>query len=739
MRHPAAHIVLPFLLAAASIATAQVPPPAGRGMVLPTPGGSGGAKEGTVEATNPNDKGEVSSINLVDADTHAVLDLIERYTKREILRSQDLPVVKINFTSRSPMTTDDAVRVLESLLSINGVGITDIDARYRRAVPANRLQQNVPVLRDGTSTTAEPNSNRMYAQFFKLEYLLTTEALPLVTPVLSTGTPVAFEKSNSILVVDTLANLKRIEELLSRIDKPAEPLQKPFFKDFKHISAADALVVLQNLQKGPLKTRLETSSFELDERTNSLMIFTHPANYELLNPILAKLDADVAPVVKTDIIPLKYAYASDVVDLIQQIMTGEGSGSSSGSSTRTGSSRSSTSSSPTSSSSSRSSSRNTTMGGSSDRSGSSSSTTGSSSSSRRSAVSAANIAGAGKGTEFSENLNIVADPNSDNIIVSGTDKDIAYVKRLVEKLDTLLPQVLLDVVVCEVTLEEKDASGIQAFSAAYSSANGGRVAGGIPGLSIAGDGTIGAGTDATRAMTLKDFSIEGVLTTATYSNKISVLGNPSVVATHRKEGIIEVTERRPLIMGATTNNNSDTTSEQIEYESIGLKLSVIPKVGSDGTITLDIDQTAESIIGNTTINGNEQPIIGQRIAKSTVSVRDREMVVLGGLQEHRKSDNKGKFPIIGHIPIVGDLVNPTSNEITRRDLLIFIRPTVMTTTAKANDVARERMEKVNDEGRVQNLIDSGTFGLPSERDKDGNYERFNMGRLPGEQPTTPLR
>ena len=115
------------------------------------------------------------------------------------------------------------------------------------------------------------------------------------------------------------------------------------------------------------------------------------------------------------------------------------------------------------------------------------------------------------------------------------------------------------------------------------------------------------------------------------------------------------------------------------------------------------------MVGTVTIDNNEQPIIGTRHATSFVSVGDGEMVVLGGLQEFIETKSKGRLAFLGRLPLVGSLFGSSSTELTKRELLIFIRPTIITNTRDAHQDALENISKLQDKESLEEYLESGVM------------------------------
>ena len=162
----------------------------------------------------------VGEIMLVDDTANHVLVLLEQLTDKIILRRQDLPVSKFNFNSRGAMTKREAVLALESLLTLNGIMLTDMGGRFMKAVPATNVNSQVPIMLAGSSLELDA-SQQIYAKLFKLDYLNAVEAgAPLVQNLVSQNSSVLpFPKSNALLITDALVNIQRIETIFNDADR----------------------------------------------------------------------------------------------------------------------------------------------------------------------------------------------------------------------------------------------------------------------------------------------------------------------------------------------------------------------------------------------------------------------------------------------------------------------------------------------------------------------------------------
>ncbi|MDP0501635.1 MAG: secretin N-terminal domain-containing protein [Verrucomicrobiota bacterium JB022] len=642
----------------------------------------------------------VGVIRISQMGTQDVLQMLENYTSKPILRQQGLPEVKVSFYSQGQMNRGEAIRAIESLLALNGIAILPLGDEFLKAVHTGIAVNQTPPLWEGSTLNAK-SSQQIYQKLFHLSYLTTDEAVPAIQPLMSQGAPLVYHKSSAVLVTDPLVNLQRIERLLTIIDSPAQPNIKMLFIPLNNISSRDALQRMQQLQAGPLRRQLEfNTSFDADERTNQVIAFTHPGNEQLIRQLVEQLDVDVAPMTRTKVYPIRYATAEDVVSLIEQVVTGQKDArdNRSGEQPTVAQQRAAAE-------------------------------------RARSNQAAAALRADASNLQFSDFMTIVSDERANRVVASGTENDLRYLEQLISEIDVLLAQVRIEVVITDVTLGDNDVSGLGAFGISYNNNFGSSAKSTDTSTTTDSDGnttTTGTGKPTTSDGWILDpfsapwgvgfnaplyfgpdssFGLDIVFQTVQTNRNASVLSAPTIVTTHNREASISVGEQRPVLTSSTTNlnTNNNAITNQIQFKDINLELNVTPLIGDDGVIQLEIEQTVDNVIGEVNIGEQNQPIIGTRRANSFVSVENGGMVVLGGLQRNDTAETESSNPILGKIPLLNKLFNRTTKSNTRTELLIFIRPTILRTPGEISEDAGVMLDRMEKGAQVRDYLETGTF------------------------------
>ncbi|MFN0080079.1 MAG: type II secretion system protein GspD [Prosthecobacter sp.] len=293
---------------------------------------------------------------------------------------------------------------------------------------------------------------------------------------------------------------------------------------------------------------------------------------------------------------------------------------------------------------------------------------------------------------------VVADPMSNSILVMGRKEDIDKTNGLLDKLDRKPAQVYLATVIGQLTLTDGMKSGVDYIS----------------GLSKPGDGTnfsasgftnrtdVLTGNAVTRAVAdlrnnaittpfgpgsglnlygaIGD-SLEVFVTALETNNNFKILSRPSIFALNNKKAVITSGRQIPVPSQQTTfanGNNQGSTQTNIEYRDVVLKLEIVPLINMDGEVTLTISQVNDTVVGTQLVVPNEVPIIGTEQLVTTVTIPDRNTIVLGGLISEENTKNKQGLPILGRIPGLGKLFRTDTDSKTRKELIVFIQPQVVT-------------------------------------------------------------
>jgi type II secretion system protein D len=287
---------------------------------------------------------------------------------------------------------------------------------------------------------------------------------------------------------------------------------------------------------------------------------------------------------------------------------------------------------------------------------------------------------------------VVAEPISNTLLISASPRYFESITNLIHELDTPQPQVLIQVLVAEVSLDSALDLGLEWT---YK---------GVPfaaGIDISESKWIATGFSS--AVTGGDYSF--LFRALEDKGRLEVLSRPQIVTADNKPAIINIGQTIPLITDSRVTERGDTINS-FRYENVGVNLSVTPRIAPDGFVKMDVSTTNSTISSATVrVNANATvPIINQRIANTTVSVQSGQTILIGGLIGTLDDKRVSKVPGISNIPILGHLFRSNRNRQERRELLILLTPQVLT---KSEAIARmlDAREMTDDQLRKSRIKD----------------------------------
>jgi general secretion pathway protein D len=576
-------------------------------------------------------------IKFQEADLAHVLEFYQQLTGRTVLRPQTLPQTKITLITQAPLTRREAVQALDSILSMNQITMVPQGDKFVKAVPAAQSPTEAREFNQLPHMDI-PNSGSVVAQIVQLSNAVPRDVAQALQPFAKLPNSILGIDSAGILILrDYAENVKRMMEVLAKID--VVPVQE----------------------------------FE--------------------------------PVV----IPIKYALAGDIAEVIGSLTSSGGGATTVGrQQTRAGLSTGGFGG------------GTGGLGGAGGFGGAQPGQQGYNPQGTTGLGAAGGLGGAAAGrSSFANrlqqivnraatsgdivvlgNTKIIADERTNSLLIFASKTDINTIKDIVEKLDVVLAQVIIEALVLEVGLNDNYQFGISYLQRRKDLGGGSEGAGGIinspPGIPI-GDITQITGSNALQGgfsyfAKWGDFDV--AIRAAASDGRISVLSRPRVQTSHAVEANLFVGETRPYPTSSQFGGVYGSYSS-IQQLQIGITLSVLPLINPDGLVVMDIRQKIQDIGPSVTIQGvGEVPSTIDREANAKVAVRDGESVVLGGLISSQKTEGHGGVPILKDIPVLGWLFRSSTKDANRRELMVFVRPTVLPTPEAAAITAAAEKEKL---------------------------------------------
>ncbi|MBI1290758.1 hypothetical protein GC173_05885 [bacterium] len=302
------------------------------------------------------------------------------------------------------------------------------------------------------------------------------------------------------------------------------------------------------------------------------------------------------------------------------------------------------------------------------------------------------------GTTLAKDAVVKYDPETNSIIVITDDDTNEQIAQLINKLDQPTPQVLINVLFLEVTYTNDLDYGLEA---SFNWNNGRGVAESDFGLAGASQGGFLRILQDDISVTMRALAERG---------KLEVLSRPSVLARNNEEATITIGQEVPFIRNSRVTDNGQTINT-IEYEDIGIILTVTPSISPEGLVEMEVAPEISTLTSQTvpiTDTTNAQ-VIAKRSASTRVVVADGKTVVIGGLMEDNFTESVRKLPLLGDIPVLGPLLfSRTIKNKSKTELLIFLTPSVVT--------GIEDLSRTTDEERARlRLVDKAFKGVDTTR------------------------
>ncbi len=663
--------------------------------------------------------GSGMTLNFVDASIDVILDELSTAAGFIVVKEVK-PEGRVTLVSKQPVSGEEAVTLLNTVLRNAGYAAIQQERVLKIVNKDAAKRLNIPV-RSGSDPSKIVKTDELITQVIPLRFADATQLKTDLAPLVSSEADfTANASSNALVITDTSANVRRVVEIVAALDTTVASAVdvKVFQLKFATATAAAKLIndVFGNLDAtrpqqnqggenagggggrggggGPgegframiqaarggnqQQNRTGKVSAGADERTNSIVV-TGPSDLLVtVGEVVKELDNNPAAEETVYVYRLKNAQAFNVEQVLNGLFNGtaitnRASTSNADTLRNARSSTGSGTSGRTTSSSSRGGSTGTgsfgTLGGTSTGSARTGGQTfGGTQSSRGGNVSAAAQATA---SDLAGQVSIIADTDTNSLLIRTAPSNYDRVKAVLDEMDKPVRQVLIKVLLAEVTHSNGSDIGAE-LSALNLRTNGngqqGRTNFQIPGIPENGTGLV---------VQLLETDFQATIRMLETQGKLDVLSRPYILASDNQLASITVGQEVPLIENSRITDTGQTINT-LQYRDVGILLDVIASINPDGLVILDVAPEISTLTGETVAISDtaSQPIIAKRSAQTRVGVRSGKTIVIGGLMEDRVTESVNKVPFLGDIPLIGELFKRTVKNKSKTELLIFLTPHV---------------------------------------------------------------
>lgn len=291
-------------------------------------------------------------------------------------------------------------------------------------------------------------------------------------------------------------------------------------------------------------------------------------------------------------------------------------------------------------------------------------------------------------SDLSGQITVIPDVNTNSIIVVATPENMELIKQILAQLDKIPEQVMIETMIIEATLDSSSQFGVE-WKYAQANALGNNTGTGTS------EGNFGLGSASPLPQgfryTLTNGALTGFINMLQTDKKFQVLSTPRIFTSNGIQAEINISQSIPYVL-STRTDTSGALTYNYAFQDVGIVLTVTPRITSNGYVTMEVTQTANDLQGFTDFNA---PIVNQRQADTTVSVKDGETIILGGIIRKDISTTVKKLPLLGDIPILGNLFRSTSKSNVKTELLVFLTPRVVKDADEARKLRDDEFKRMS--------------------------------------------
>jgi len=600
-------------------------------------------------------KGVVINFNEVDIST--MVKFISDLTGKNFILD-DRVKGKISVYSPSKLSINEAYNVFTSVLELKGFTVVQ-SGKVAKIVPSSAARQSgFKLLRQGEQA---PVNDSYVAQVTKLEYITAQEAVTFLQPMVSKdGHLSAFGPGNLLLMVDSSLNIRKLHGILMTIDteRTREGLEIIYLKNASAENAAKT--VQQWLSGTDVKSGGQpaaaaagggsTTTVLADQRLNALLIFGNETTKKTIRELVAKLD--VTPPEASSKVNVYYLENTDATEM-SKVLDGVVKGISAQATTPPG-------------------------------------------------------AGAPQASPFeSGKVTITPDKASNSLVIMASPNDYNNLVQVIKKLDRRSKQVFVQVLIAEVSLDKSSEIGLQIGLIGGGSPNSNLTVAGmydpLGTLSTIGTalGSLTTALGTSSGLTASPLNVTAVLKALDKKGLLNILSTPNILTSDNKEAEINVGENVPFQGSATQSTIGTTTS--VERKDIGINLKIKPQISEGDYIRMDINQEISAVKDS---KGQAIDLITtKRSAKTSVVVKDKETVVIGGLIQDNEQETVSKVPFLGDIPLLGWLFKTKSKTRNKTNLMILLTPHIVKDATDLAEMTRIQRQAFGESEKKSDPVD----------------------------------
>jgi general secretion pathway protein D len=572
-------------------------------------------------------------VNLKDTDIQEFIKFVADVTETTMVIDPNVKG-KVRVISSQPVTQSELYDLFLSILDVQGYTAVR-SGKVIRIVPAKDARSSpVPIMADQRAV----GSDEYVTQVIRLDNISAAKLIPVLRPLVPQQAHMAaYAPSNAIIISDIRSNIGRIVEIIERMDRSA--VQTTEIIRLKYGVAEDVVTMLNTLEKSRQGEGAEADKEAVlvaDKRTNSVVVTADELSVDRIRKLVSYLDTPLEQSGNVRVIYLEYADAMEVAEVLTRVVQNIS---------------------------------RLEEGGNNRRQGNGDST-------------------------------IEADEGTNSLIITADTDEMAALEAVIARLDIRRAQVLIEAIIVEMEMTEGQELGLQWLFSNDSGMFGSNMSASeaqrqqnqaIADALLPDDGSENIGTRAVAGalsqvpgttvgwgVVDEDLTMTVILNALETQGNANILSTPSLLTLDNEEAYITVGQQVPFLTGSYTNtgtgNGAQNPFQTIERQNVGVTLRVTPQINEGDAVVLDIVQEVSSIAPSRLAS---DVITNERKIETMVLANDNDIVVLGGLVKDDVQDSTQGVPFLSDIPLLGRLFRNDVVTVTKSNLLVFIRPTII--------------------------------------------------------------
>lgn len=603
------------------------------------------------------------SPNFKNTEISEFINIVGKNLKKTIIVDPNVRG-KITVRSYDLLSEEQYYQFFLNVLQVYGYSAVEMSSGVIKVIRSKDAKSsNLPVV-EGSPF----DGDEMITRVMPVYNVPVRELAPLLRQLNDTaggGNVVSHDASNVMMLTGRAAVVNRLVEIIERVDKAGD--EEVEIIKLKFASATELVRIIDSVNKSQGKASTGAKSdprVVADDRTNSVIVSGDIKARKRLINLIERMDSELETSGNTRVIFLNYAKSEDLVKVLQGV----------------------------------------------------------------SASIQAEEKGATKSRQTTtREVSIDSHEDSNALVITAEPDMMRSLEEVIRQLDVRRAQVQVEAIIVEVFEGDGTTLGVQWANEKFGGTQFNNGVVGIGSLAVAVDqaqdkvivdsitttsngDTVVVPTEKTQLGDLTSlasllggvngFLIGGVtngwgavlqaVSTDTNSN---ILATPHLTTMDNEEAFFIVGQDVPLITGSTTGSSNSNPFQSVERQEVGIKLKVTPQINEGDAVQLLIEQEVSSLSGATSVD----VIINKREIKTTVIVDDGGTIVLGGLIDEDVQESVSKVPLLGDIPILGHLFKSTSTSVRKRNLMVFIRPTIIRDGVTTNEISRKKYQYIRAE------------------------------------------